>query len=204
MPEQSRRSEGAGPTTPTAAQGTSVAATTPVTTPGSSLKARALPTAESANPNRHLATHWLLATRTSTNTAIAGSTVFAETLPRAPESARSARRLVSSALSTWGLESATEAAQLVVSELVANAFVHASGPRVLVTVTRQDRVSVRVAVTDDEKTTPRHRSSDDQAESGRGLTLVAAHCDGRWGVDVLERGKSVWAIVSVGDHTTPR
>ncbi|MEU5402114.1 ATP-binding protein [Streptomyces sp. NPDC005963] len=131
--------------------------------------------------------------RTSALTAVAVS--YAETLPRVPESARSARRLASSALSAWGLEGARDAAQLVVSELVANAFMHASGPRVRVTVTRQDRASVRLVVTDDDpRAMSTDRSADDQAESGRGLKLVAALCDGRWGFDVLTHGKSVWAV----------
>ncbi|MEU5401711.1 ATP-binding protein [Streptomyces sp. NPDC005963] len=138
-------------------------------------------------------------------TAIAATPVFTETLPRVPESARSARRLVSSALTAWGLEGAADAAQLVVSELVANAFVHASGPRIRVTVTRQGPTSVRVAVVDESQALPRNRSVGDQAESGRGLALVAAHCGGQWGVELLDQGgKAVWAIVSVGDHTTPR
>ncbi|MFE3020869.1 ATP-binding protein [Streptomyces sp. NPDC059256] len=143
--------------------------------------------------------------RRDNTTAIAASPVYTETLPRVPESARSARCLVSSALSAWGLENVADAAQLVVSELVANAFVHASGPRIRVTVTRQDRTSVRVAVVDESQALPRSRSVGDQAESGRGLALVAAHCGGQWGVELLDQGgKAIWAIVAAGDHSTPR
>lgn len=132
-----------------------------------------------------------------TETVAVGESAYTQTMPRRRESARTARLLVSSALRVWGLEGATDAARLVVSELVANAFVHASGPQVRVTVTRRGETLVRVAVIDDSPALPESRPVSDRAESGRGLTLVAAHCHGRWGVDVLDRGKSVWADVPV-------
>ncbi|MCM2388583.1 ATP-binding protein [Streptomyces albipurpureus] len=126
-----------------------------------------------------------------------GRTVYTESLRRAPESVRSARRLVSSALRAWGLERLEDTAWIVVTELMSNAVVHARLSTVRVTVTRRDQCVVRIAVVDRSRRVPQSQAADLDDESGRGLAIVAALCSGRWGAVPLRRGKCVWAEVEL-------
>ncbi|MEU5137945.1 ATP-binding protein [Streptomyces californicus] len=121
---------------------------------------------------------------------------YTETLPRVAVSARSARRLVRLALDVWGLPGVQDAAELVVSELVTNAVLHAHSDRVRVSVTRIGAEQVRVAVADLSKDRPAARAAGDEQETGRGLGIVDALSGGRWGVDALPYGKRVWATLS--------
>ncbi|MFD5552314.1 ATP-binding protein [Streptomyces sp. NPDC127068] len=123
----------------------------------------------------------------------ADRTAFTHSLPRAPQSARVARGLVSSALRAWGADAVEDTAWLVVTELVSNAVVHTGVGSVRLTVTRRDERCVRIAVADRSRRVPRSFVADPGDESGRGLSIVAALCGGRWGVDRLSRGKCVWA-----------
>ncbi|WP_434593211.1 ATP-binding protein [Streptomyces sp. A5-4] len=126
-------------------------------------------------------------------TTYAGNPAYTETLPRLPESACRARHLVTSALVIWGLEEAEDAAVLVMSELVSNAVAHARRDLIRVTVTRQGPRHVQVSVVDHSQLAPKPRPAGDGDEDGRGLALIAALTDGRWGVDPLRWGKRVWA-----------
>ncbi|MFB9377901.1 ATP-binding protein [Kineococcus gynurae] len=63
-------------------------------------------------------------------------------------------------------------AELLTSELVANALEHGRGP-VTLTLTH-DREGILVGISDGEVTIPAMRSLDPQAESGRGIALVDA------------------------------
>lgn len=128
---------------------------------------------------------------------VVGRTVYTESLRRAPESVRSARRLVSSALRVWGLEQLEDTAWIVVTELMSNAVVHARLSTVRVTVTRRGERVVRIAVVDRSRRVPQSQAPDLDDESGRGLAIVAALCSGRWGVTPLRRGKCVWADVEL-------
>lgn len=113
-------------------------------------------------------------------------------LPCAPQSARSARNLVTIVLSVWALDDLAEDAASVVGELVANAARHTSGSRLRVSITRPGERLVRVAVTDHSPELPVLLSPDPQDERGRGLVLVAALAE-TWGATPLRRGKRVWA-----------
>ena len=89
----------------------------------------------------------------------------------------------------WGYVSAIADAELLVSELVTNAILHArSGARVDV-----ERVGdrVRVAVCDDSPAVPRVRNYGPDAVTGRGLLLVQ-RISNAWGVDPGDGGKCVW------------
>jgi len=81
-------------------------------------------------------------------------------------------------------------AVLCVSELVTNA-VHAGCTSLRVELSFKDD-GVRVGVVDDAPGRPALRSAGAGERSGRGLRLVEA-VSRRWGVDVVERGKLVWA-----------
>lgn len=128
----------------------------------------------------------------SDSVGLMAESAFAENLERLPESAARARCLVADALGTWGLSQLVDDALLVVTELVSNAVVHASGPGIRVSVVRLAGRRVRVSVTDRDRNRPQPRPFDVERERGRGLLLIEAmSC--RWDVKLLPGGKAVWA-----------
>ncbi|MEU6756925.1 ATP-binding protein [Streptomyces sp. NPDC046685] len=126
-----------------------------------------------------------------------GDPAYSQNMPRQPESARTARHLTASALHVWGLDEAADSAAAVVTELVSNAVRHARRDTVQVKVTRAGDRLVRIAVTDFSRDLPEPRHAAMDAVTGRGLAIVAALCDGRWGADPLRWGKTVWAELAV-------
>ncbi|MEU8543021.1 ATP-binding protein [Streptomyces sp. NPDC048717] len=124
--------------------------------------------------------------------------LFSRHLERRPESAGAARRLVSSAFRSWGLESAEDEGRLIVSELVGNAVEHARYSRILVIVTRVQPDLVKISVVDRSGALPEPHEAGPWEESGRGLSIVDALCGGRWGVDQLGWGKCVWVLLETG------
>ncbi|MDQ1682089.1 MAG: hypothetical protein QOH99_630, partial [Frankiaceae bacterium] len=88
----------------------------------------------------------------------------------------------------------TDAAELVVSELVTNALLHA-GPPVVVRVADLGDGDVRLEVHDTGRTLPVRPLADGGGMTGRGLALVDALAS-RWGVEPLHDGKVVWAELS--------
>lgn len=107
-------------------------------------------------------------------------------LPAEPIAARTARGVVRDALPTVDQE-LLDSIQLLVSELVTNAVVHASSaPRLDVHVGRSN---IRVEVFDDDTTPPRVRER--IGPGGWGLQLVERLAS-RWGTDAQPDGKVVW------------
>jgi serine/threonine-protein kinase RsbW len=82
-----------------------------------------------------------------------------------------------------------DTAELLTSELVTNALLHAGTD--LVVHIEAENGTVRVAVDDGCDTGPRLGSPDTIDLGGRGLPLVASLAD-RWGWEPLPRGKRVW------------
>ncbi|MEW2314074.1 ATP-binding protein [Streptomyces bauhiniae] len=117
---------------------------------------------------------------------------YSETLPRVPESARTARRLVRAALSAWGLDDLADDSVLIISELVANAVQHARRNSIRVVVERLTPHTVRVAVADFCCDRPEPSPPTTDAEDGRGLFLVTTLAT-NWGTDERRWGKVVWA-----------
>ncbi|MER6153022.1 ATP-binding protein [Streptomyces hirsutus] len=117
---------------------------------------------------------------------------YSETLPREPESAAVARRLVRTALATWGLEDRIDDAMVVITELVSNAVDHSRLASIRVIVSRPSESRVRLGVVDRSKVVPTMRtdSNGDQVR-GRGLVLVDSLTE-RWGTDLYRWGKQVW------------
>lgn len=114
---------------------------------------------------------------------------------RAP---RLARAFVADTLTTWAVDAEDgEAAQLIVSELVTNAVLHApESPTITLELSMIDD-ALRVVVSDRNPEEP-HRPQPDPglAESGRGVRLVEA-LSNRWGTEANgPDGKTVWCELS--------
>ncbi|HTW21528.1 MAG TPA: ATP-binding protein [Mycobacteriales bacterium] len=113
-------------------------------------------------------------------------------LPPHPASVGRARRFVLDELRTMGIADPNAAAELVVSELVTNAVMHAGTP-ITVRVERWG-AGARVEVADGSHSMPGLRAVSVASSSGRGLTLVE-HFATAWGADRTDDGKVVWFLV---------
>ena len=99
-----------------------------------------------------------------------------------------ARRFTRATLDAWGLPSLCEYAELLVSELVSNALLHAGTPTQL-RLFRDRMLTLEVADADSHAPSLRRVAEDE--EGGRGMHLVneLAH---RWGSRTTRHGKVVW------------
>jgi anti-sigma regulatory factor (Ser/Thr protein kinase) len=111
----------------------------------------------------------------------------------APSSARVARRFVADVLERWGRTDLVDTTALVVGELVGNAIRHGLS-RYRVTVASAED-GLRIEVADLSAVVPQAREGSDDAVGGRGLHLVEA-LSRRWGTDVRDDGKTVWAEIA--------
>ncbi|WP_153455018.1 SpoIIE family protein phosphatase [Streptomyces smaragdinus] len=111
------------------------------------------------------------------------------TLPPAPQSASSARHLVTGQLMAWGLEELAPGMELVTSELVTNAVRYSRG-RIGLRLIREETLICEV--TDNSSASPHLRHAADDDEGGRGLFLVGQLSD-HWGIRHSPAGKTVWA-----------
>jgi anti-sigma regulatory factor (Ser/Thr protein kinase) len=98
------------------------------------------------------------------------------------------RRFTRDTLAAWGLSALAYWAELLASELITNALVHAGSPTELRLFC--NRV-LTVEVADRGSAAPRIRRADTEDEGGRGVHLVneLAH---RWGTRRTRDGKVVW------------
>ncbi|GCB48856.1 ATP-binding protein [Streptomyces sp. NL15-2K] len=119
-------------------------------------------------------------------------------IPSHATSPRIARDFVTSVLQAQQLGAIVDDAALCVSELVTNSCVHAAGTGAgLLLVTNP--VGIRATVFDGDVTQPAMREGYDP-ESGRGLWILDALTEGRWGAERGgwrtgrrgEGGKGVW------------
>ncbi|MGH9189259.1 MAG: ATP-binding protein [Acidimicrobiales bacterium] len=115
---------------------------------------------------------------------------FRTALPGLAASAREARTFVRSSLAEMGLDALADTAVLLVSELVANVVLHASGDMEVMVSPTASGVIVRVHDGLGELRPTRKRYSE-TATTGRGLMLVDALAH-RWGIDRDGAGKLVW------------
>jgi anti-sigma regulatory factor (Ser/Thr protein kinase) len=116
-------------------------------------------------------------------------------LPADAASAGVARRFVDRTLLAWGLDGVADTATLLVSELVANAILHARS-RLEVVVRQTPRV-LRIEVHDSSGRLPARKHYSEDAATGRGLLLVETLAAG-WGADPTADGKRVWFEIDVG------
>ncbi|MST32480.1 protein serine phosphatase, partial [Acidimicrobiaceae bacterium USS-CC1] len=124
-----------------------------------------------------------------------GPGVWVLTLPSEHRSVSVARRAVTRHLEQVGLDDIVAAAQLVVSELVANAVLHAGGD-IRVEVERIPD-GARVAVIDHSHVLPVSAAPSESSMTGRGLQLVQRMA-AELGAVATADGKRVWADLVVG------
>ncbi|MFJ4500293.1 SpoIIE family protein phosphatase [Streptomyces sp. NPDC088864] len=106
-----------------------------------------------------------------------------------PREVSRARRLVRGQLLDWDLPDAVEAAELMVSELVTNAFKHSRTHHIGLRLVRTDALLCEVS--DDEPAPASLLGVTENDEGGRGLVLVSSLAR-EWGTSATARGKTVW------------
>jgi len=106
-----------------------------------------------------------------------------------------ARTFVARALRRWDLDALVLDAELLTSELVTNAVLHARSD-VTVSVAVADGTA-EIGVTDGSAEPPAPRWPADGAEGGRGLRLVDRVATD-WGVAYVGSGKQVWCRLDLG------
>ncbi|MEU9980577.1 SpoIIE family protein phosphatase [Streptomyces sp. NPDC050856] len=114
-------------------------------------------------------------------------------LPMDATAAARARALTASQLAEWGLEDMAFTTELIVSELVTNAYRYGGEPIALRLI--RDRHLI-CEVCDTGGTAPHLRRARSTDEGGRGLFLVAQLTD-RWGTRYSREGKTIWTEQSL-------
>ena len=115
------------------------------------------------------------------------------TLPASASSVPLARHFISTLVASWGLADIDWPATLVVSELAANAALHARTP-FTVGATLDDDGRLRLEVSDQSRRAPQERAYAVDATTGRGLRLVRELATA-WGVEDRDTGKTVWVVL---------
>ncbi|MGP3983094.1 ATP-binding protein [Streptomyces sp. KR80] len=113
-------------------------------------------------------------------------------LPPRASSVPAGRHLVIAQLADWGLDEQSDVAQLLVSELLANALRHGWGEPILTLSSHGN--TLRCEIKDDNPTpppAPQICDADHTAEAGRGLQLVQL-LSRSWGCNGCSAGKIVW------------
>ena len=122
-----------------------------------------------------------------------------QTFPRTPESAAASRRFLSEVLAPIADTIDFDAAVLLTSELVNNAILHTSGPRIKVEVVVGED-SLRIGVVDRGPKLPVVLPAAPSNVGGRGLRIVEQMATG-WGVQKMERKqKCIWFRIPVTPH----
>ncbi|WP_225829267.1 ATP-binding SpoIIE family protein phosphatase [Streptomyces naphthomycinicus] len=111
---------------------------------------------------------------------------------------KAARQFVSDSLHQWGLDEMIDSFQLVTSEMVTNALIHADSDVDLRLREYPDHLRLEVRDADPTPPVPAPitltEESNEYAEHGRGLVIVDALCS-EWGNSPSGRGKTVWVDV---------
>lgn len=124
-----------------------------------------------------------------------GAPGYTAELPCVRKSVSRARALVSNVLAAWGMgDDVANCGQIIVTELLANAIEHTETPVSKVIIERPSYGAVRIGVSDQSHGVPHLKTAALNAESGRGLSLVAG-MSSRWGYDTHPWGKVTWAVI---------
>ncbi len=116
-------------------------------------------------------------------------------LPHDLSAPSQARAQVRQTLRQWGLTEVLDDAELVVSELVANAVRHAATPVVLTLAHRHGHLMIAVQDAAPDRL-PEPRSAGDEDAGGRGMLLVDRLAQ-RWGCCSAQDAKVVWAELAL-------
>ena len=131
-----------------------------------------------------------------------GSTMRTE-LPADLTSARQARSAIRQALTAWRMERLSGDAELLASELVANAAEHGDGTPISLALRRHagpgGRPGITCEVTDTSPAMPRRTDPGADAERGRGLAIVTALAQSS-GVRPSQAGKTSWFTLALTDR----
>ena len=137
-----------------------------------------------------------------------GSHASAELTP-APAAARRARQLTRTTLTRWGLPHLTDDAETIATELTTNALNSATTPRgtlpAIIFAIHRRPGQLRLLVWDNGPGQPHPAQPGPDAETGRGLAIVAA-LSSQWGwwPTPNSGGKVVWsALPDDGPQDTP-
>jgi anti-sigma regulatory factor (Ser/Thr protein kinase) len=135
-------------------------------------------------------------------TAPDADTLRAE-LPAGLTSARHARTAIRHALAAWRMDHLSGDAELLASELVANAAEHGDGTPIRLALRRHTepgaRPGITCEVTDTSPAMPRPADPGPDAERGRGLAIVAALAQSS-GVRATGAGKTTWFTLALTDR----
>jgi anti-sigma regulatory factor (Ser/Thr protein kinase) len=118
-------------------------------------------------------------------------------LPISPTSPAVARALARYACEAWEVPDVTDTAQVVVSELVSNAVIHAQTDLDVTIILRANHLIIQVRDRSSQcPPRPAAIRSGLGAEHGRGLALIA-RLTSAWGCNPGPHGKTVWATIRV-------
>jgi anti-sigma regulatory factor (Ser/Thr protein kinase) len=133
----------------------------------------------------------------------ADSATMRTKLPADLTSARQARSAVRQALAGWGMGHLSGDAELLASELVANAAEHGDGTPIGLALRRHaepgERPGLTCEVTDGSPAMPKRTEPGPDAERGRGLAIVEALATSS-GVRASDAGKTSWFTVALTDR----
>lgn len=113
-----------------------------------------------------------------------------------------ARRVVGAVLEAWELTELSGDAQLVVTELVSNAYRHAPGTDSFEVEVAPRGRRVRISVADGSAIRPIVRELNDQEASGRGMRIVE-QLAADWGAEDYHGGKRVWVDLDIDAYIAP-
>ncbi|MEU2423083.1 ATP-binding protein [Streptomyces sp. NPDC007851] len=115
-----------------------------------------------------------------------------------PKEVAHLRRMVRLRLILWGLRDHVDVAQICVSELAANVIQHVGEGTPATLRMELNGPHLRLEVEDpDPRSLPTLLAASDVLESGRGMAMVDAVTDHRWGVILRGEAKVVWCELPV-------
>ncbi|MFJ8533167.1 ATP-binding protein [Streptomyces sp. NPDC093591] len=114
----------------------------------------------------------------------------------APTEVRLLRRAAAKQLSRWGVPTAADDAELLVTELATNVVKHVGEGASAALVLERMGERLRLEVHDKSQQVPSLKSADCGEECGRGLHLLTALAVD-WGTVLTAMGKAVWCEISI-------
>ncbi|MFI2376764.1 SpoIIE family protein phosphatase [Streptomyces sp. NPDC018964] len=145
----------------------------------------------------------LLLRRRALDGARPGGRLRQRVTPGDPEALAGARRMIRTAVGSWGAEDRADEIELVADEMITNVLMHTEGSAtVTLRVLDGGERRVRVEVEDSSSALPRRREAGESGVSGRGLFLIETLTDA-WGVEARGSGKCVWGEFVPAKVSTP-